>query len=319
MSPGTGHRVEIKMINKNIKITYKKLTYSLLVAVLVLSLIPFLTQPVNAVEDSEPVEECKTDSYSLNNIMFYEPEPCRINLCSAAVAGGALTSPAPTSLVGETNQAKAWNYFIARGLTPVAAAGAMGNIQHESSFSASVEEAGGGGLGIIQWTGDRRTNLENAAAAAGVNLADNDSALLFELNYLWDGEYGAMVWQEQVNAEITVEGNTAIASFNSNFSGQLAETQAGNGSTMVFHALIERSNDVPTEADRYSGVGVLQGRIDTAKEFLGQFGTGGTTSTDPGSCGVTIKHGGSGREQDIALIKNNSEWNVHFFENGVHG
>ncbi|NCU38889.1 hypothetical protein EOL96_07625, partial [Candidatus Saccharibacteria bacterium] len=42
------------------------------------------------------------------------------------VTAGDLTAPAPTSLTGETNAEKVWNYFIQRGLTPVAAAGAMG-------------------------------------------------------------------------------------------------------------------------------------------------------------------------------------------------
>lgn len=215
--------------------------------------------------------DCDYDFYSLQDISFYDP--CGGSTCSAG--SGSLTGPAPTSLSGSTNQEKAWNYFTGRGLTPVAAAGAMGNIEAESSFSASVEEAsGGGGLGIIQWTGSRRTDLESAAAAAGVNLADNDSALLFELNYLWDGEYKAMIWQEQVNAETTVEGDTTKASFWGRFNDQRIDPQTGNGSTMVFHALIERSGDVPTEADRISGHGVLTHRIDNAKKFLEQFGGG---------------------------------------------
>ena len=164
----------------------------------------------------------------------------------------------------------------------------MGNIQEESSFSASVEEAsGGGGLGIIQWTGDRRTKLESAASDAGINLTDNEAALLFELNYLWDGEYGSMTWQKQVNTETTVEGNTAIASFNNKFSSQLAESQEGNGSTMVFHALIERSNDVPTATDKYDGVGVLDERIASAQGFLEEFGNGANNNCSIGAGGLS--------------------------------
>lgn len=251
---------------------------------------------------------CDTEFYNSNDIAFYDP--CSTSSCAAG--GGSITGPAPTSLTGETNQEKAWNYFTARGLTPVAAAGAMGNIAHESSFSASVEEAsGGGGLGIIQWTGPRRTSLENAAASAGVNLADNDSALLFELNYLWDGEYKAMTWQEQVNAETTVEGNAAIASFNARFASQRPETQAGNGSTMVFHALVERSNDVPTEADRYSGAGVLTGRIDKAKEFLDQFGGGSSTG------GCSVGAGGLTFEQAVTLAKKIADnWDATYCGSG---
>lgn len=248
--------------------------------------------------------KCDEAFYSSNDVLFYNP--CATT-CSGG-AGGSIQGPAPSSLTGADNPEKAWNYFIARGLTPVAAAGAMGNIKSESSFSASVNEAsGGGGLGLIQWTGVRRTNLEKAAAAAGVNLADNDSALLFELNYLWDGEYNAMTWQEQVNAETTVDGDTTIASYNSAFSSKLAASQAGNGSTMVFHALVERSSDVPTEADSVSGSGVLTRRIDNAKAYLAQFGGGSTT----GNCSVST--GGLTWEQAVTAAKKISDsWSSIF-------
>lgn len=222
-----------------------------------------------------------------------------------------LTGPTPSSLTGSTNQERAWNYFIQRGLTPVAAAGAMGNIEQESSFSAAAKESGGGGLGIIQWTGSRRTNLETAAAAAGVNLTNNESALLFQLNYLWDGEYSAMTWQEQVNAETTVEGNTAIASYNSAFSSKLAETQTGNGSTMVFHSLVERSSDVPTDADKYAGVGVLTGRIEKAKGFLEQF-----NGESGGGCSVAA--GGLTFDQAVTLAKKlGDNWDTIFCGTGA--
>ena len=273
------------------------------IAVLSLASIPLATTTTNA-----RALRCDQDFYSSNNILFYNP--CETT-CSG-VAGGSIKGPAPSSLTGVDNPEKAWNYFTARGLTPIATAGAMGNIKSESNFSASVEEAsGGGGLGIIQWTGSRRTNLEKAATTAGVNLADNDSALLFELNYLWDGEYNAMTWQEQVNAEITVEGDTTIASYNSRFSSQLAESQAGNGSTMVFHALVERSGDVPTEADRVSGSGVLTGRIDNAKAYLEQFG-GGSAS---GNCSVSA--GGLTWDQSVAAAKKLSDsWNTVYCGGG---
>lgn len=240
---------------------------------------------------AQTIPECDRSYYSGSNILYYDPcSTCPVNDTEP------LSGPAPTSLTGTTNQEKAWNYFTARGLTPVATAGAMGNIEHESSFSAAVEEASGDGIGIIQWTGTRRTSLEAAAAAAGVNLANNDSALLFQLNYLWDGEYEAMTWQEQVNKETTVEGNTTIASYNSAFSSKRPETQAGNGSTMVFHALVERSDDVPTDADKYPGVGVLTGRIDKAKDFLKQF-------TDDSETGCGVGAGGLTFDQAVTVAK----------------
>lgn len=263
--------------------------------------------PVSSIyaENTPPTSsaaKCDQAFYSSNDILFYSP--CA-TACSGGAGGGSLTGPAPSSLTGADNPEKAWNYFIARGLTPVAAAGAMGNIKTESGFNAAVEEkSGGGGLGLIQWTGPRRTKLESAAAAAGVNLADNDSALLFELNYLWDGEYNALTWEEQVNAETTVDGDTTIASYNKAFSSKLAPSQAGNGSTMVFHALVERSSDVPTEADRVPGSGVLAGRIDNAKVYLEKYGGGSTT----GNCSVSA--GGLTWDQAVTAAKKISDsWN----------
>lgn len=267
-----------------------------LIATLLVGLIPTPTQA--------QAFDCDEGFYSANDIMFYNP--CSATACSTG--SGSLTGPAPTSLTGGTNQEKAWNYFTGRGLTPVAAAGAMGNIQAESSFRASAVESNGVGLGIIQWSYERRTNLENAAAAAGVNLSDNDSALLFQLNYLWDGEYKSMIWQEQMNAETTVEGDTTKASFWSPFSNNRSETQTGNGSTMVFHALIERSGDVPTEADRIPGHGVLTHRIDNAKGFLEEFG-GGSAAT---SCN-SVAAGGLTWDQAVTLGKKIVDnWNTNF-------
>jgi hypothetical protein len=250
------------------------------------------------------------DFASLQDIPFWDP--CDSDTSCQASSGivANITGPAPTSLSGADNAEKTWNYFIARGLTPIAAAGAIGNIKAESNFSAAVEEAsGGGGIGIIQWTGDRRDKLEEAAVTAGVSLTDNDSALLFELDYFWDGEYNAMTWQEQMNAETTVEGNTAIASYNSAFSSTLATSQAGNGSTMVFHSLVERSGDVPTEADRISGYGVLTGRIDNAKMYLQQFGESGA-----GNCSISA--GGLTWDQAVAAAKKISDnWDGIFCGN----
>jgi len=285
----------------------KRLFIIFIAIVVLLSNAVYFSSPVNAVGSLA----CNKGFLSDQDIYTYYP--CETT-CSEGAGGGALTAPAPTSLTGADNPEKAWNYFTARGLTPIAAAAALGNIQSESSFSASVEEAsGGGGLGIIQWTGPRRTGLENAAAAAGVSLVDNDSALLFQLNYLWDGEYDALTWQEQVNAETTVEGDTTIASYNGNFSSNLAESQAGNGATMVFHALVERSGDVPTEADRISGFGVLTHRIDNAKAFLEQFS--GSSGTADGCSSVSAE--GLTWDQAVAAAKKIADnWDTVFCGDG---
>ena len=220
--------------------------------------------------------DCDTDFYSSNDILFYNP--CEDGGGTQCTAAGSLTGPAPTSLSGSSNAEKVWNYFTGRGLTPVGAAGAMGNIEQESSFDPLVQEGGSGiGFGLIQWSFERRTKLEAAAAAAGVSFspgASSDAALLFQLNWLWDGEYGSQQWQGPVNAETKVEGDP---------SKSFSEDNTGNGSAMVFHALVERSGD---------GATGKQERIDSAKKFLEQFGNAGSST---GSC--SIGEGGLTNEQ----------------------
>lgn len=88
-----------------------------------------------------------------------------------------------SSLVGTENQEKIFNFLIGKGLSPPQAAGLMGNMQAESGFNPGiVERSGGGGFGLSQWTGGRRTQLENAAKAKGVPVND----LAFQLQYLYD-------------------------------------------------------------------------------------------------------------------------------------
>lgn len=226
--------------------------------------------------------ECDVEFFEANDIPFWNP--CEgYDQCSDTV--GDLTAPAPTSLTGESNPEKVWNYFIARGLTPVAAAGAMGNMEQESSgFDPWAGEGGdttidkgklGVGFGLIQWTNTenntqgRRYGVMNYLETNGVPLVVTDDqtiidqALLLELNWLWDQEQGGMKWQEQLNAETTVDGDP---------SKPFGEDNTGNGSAMLFHALVERSGD-DTEGK--------QQRIDGAKKFLETFGQGGA-----GECGI---------------------------------
>ena len=73
--------------------------------------------------------DCDTDFYSSNDILFYNP--CEDGGGTSCTTAGSLTGPAPTSLSGSSNAEKVWNYFTGRGLTPVGAAGAMGNRSEE--------------------------------------------------------------------------------------------------------------------------------------------------------------------------------------------
>ena len=311
MSGGTGHQ-QVGNVSMNVmkdfpikRINFlQKIGIFLAIPVLVISLLPL---PAHA-----QAATCDKEFYSTNDIVFYDP--CS-DSCSASAGSGSLTGPAPSALQGTTNEEKVWNYFIARGLTPVGAAGAMGNMQQESSqFDPWAGEHGSTGnldkgklntgFGLIQWTNTggssqgRRYGVMQYLEDNGVPLnasdpSQLDNALLFELNYLWDGEYKSLTWQEQVNAEQTVEGNPEI---------EYSVDNTGNGSAMVFHKLVERSGD---------GATGKQERIDSAKAFLTQFGEG-AASGSPGSCSG-VGAGGLTFDQATELAKKIVDnWDANF-------
>lgn len=283
----------VQTIPAQIVLFLRKVGIFLSITILAISLVPTPTGAQAA--------QCDKDFYSSNNILFYDP--CAAS-CSAG-GSGSLTSPAPSSLTGETNQEKVWNYFMARGLTPVAAAGAMGNIEQESgsNFDPWAGEHGstgsldknrmGTGFGLIQWTNTdgnpqgRRYGVmkyleDNGVALTASDPSQTDNALLYELNYLWDGEYKSLTWQEQVNAETTVDGDP---------SKDYSEDNTGNGTAMVFHKLVERSGD---------GTAGKQERIDSAKKFLEQFS--GNTSGGGGDCS-SVGAGGLTFDQAVEVAK----------------
>lgn len=101
-----------------------------------------------------------------------------------SVAGG-------TTLSGNDNRTKIWNFLIEKGLSPPQAAGIMGNIQTESANTWDPTIVQGGshsdtppdgknvGYGIVQWTPG--TKILRAADQTGSSPGD----LAFQLNLLW--------------------------------------------------------------------------------------------------------------------------------------
>jgi len=85
------------------------------------------------------------------------------------------------------NARTAFNYFVAKGLTEVQAAGIVGNLMQESSVRPTAVEYGGGpGRGIAQWSvGGRwntgRNNVTSFATARG----ESKWALATQLDFIW--------------------------------------------------------------------------------------------------------------------------------------
>ncbi len=187
--------------------------------------------------------------------------------CSITVNGGA-------GLSGTDNSEKVWHFLVAKGLTPIAAAGVMGNlIQEDSSFDPALKQnyslkaipdAGDGktGFGIEQWTSaNRQAGLFAKIKAAGLDkyygagyghpekdkdipVDDVDKLLEIELNYAWEGDTSQIKsFVDKLNATTSVEGE--------------------DGSALLFHSLAERSGD---DAEG------KQQRINSAKNILAKYG-----------------------------------------------
>jgi len=233
-----------------------------------------------------------------DSILFYNPDQSKNPSCPD---GGDLNAPGPTSLVGDTNQEKVWNYLISRGLTAIAAAGALGNLLIESPAIDpwQGETGGGGGFGIIQWT--PATTMENGGyekiKALEANKHDPkviDQALLIELDALW--VRGKNLW-EHINTEphiIDQAWYDTIGPDTAQVNSIVRQTWINNqyGSVMDFHQAIERSGDtVRTKIPNY---GVFTKRIDAANRTLEYFNSAESSSI----CG---NNGLSGEINALAL------------------
>ena len=86
-------------------------------------------------------------------------------------------------IYGSSIEEKIWFALKNLGYSDVAVWGAMGNISWESGgFKPEIVEkgtGGKGGIGLIQWTGGRRTSLENYATHKGVEWKDLDTQIEF--------------------------------------------------------------------------------------------------------------------------------------------
>ncbi len=91
-------------------------------------------------------------------------------------------------IYGGTIQEKVWVAVINAGYSKEAAAGVLGNIEAESGFNAGIIEGGTGiGIGLCQWSFDRRTALEQYAASKGKEWADENIQIQFLIGEMTPG------------------------------------------------------------------------------------------------------------------------------------
>ncbi|MEU7999513.1 phage tail tip lysozyme, partial [Micromonospora sp. NPDC049060] len=97
------------------------------------------------------------------------------------VLGG--TDPAFAAI----NSRVAWDFFIAKGLTAVQAAGVLGNLAQESNIDPLAQEPGGPGRGIAQWSAGGRWDATPNANATWYAASTGQSvwSLRAQLEFIW--------------------------------------------------------------------------------------------------------------------------------------
>jgi hypothetical protein len=85
------------------------------------------------------------------------------------------------------NDKTAFDYFLAKGLTPVQAAGIVGNLEQESSMNPTAVQPGGPGRGIAQWSVGGRWDHDSGDNAVAYATSQGKSVLSFglQLDFIW--------------------------------------------------------------------------------------------------------------------------------------
>src|ERR1041385_5408860 len=95
--------------------------------------------------------------------------------------------PPQRSEAAMTNNPRwAFNYFVAKGLSDVQAAGIVGNLMQESSVSPTAVEPGGPGRGIAQWgVGGRFNSGSTSLTAFATRTGGSKWSLQTQLDFTW--------------------------------------------------------------------------------------------------------------------------------------
>jgi len=99
--------------------------------------------------------------------------------------GGERISESASALTA--NDKTAFDYFLAKGLTPIQAAGIVGNLDQESNMLPTAVQAGGPGRGIAQWSVGGRWNHDAGDNATSYAASHGKSLLSLglQLDFIW--------------------------------------------------------------------------------------------------------------------------------------
>lgn len=98
-------------------------------------------------------------------------------------SGGMVYDGIPSGNISNSSTAKRiWDYFKAKGWSDYACAALIGNIEAECSMNVALQEVGGTGIGMCQWSYGRRTKFLNWMNAQGYDLLNVEA----QCEYLLD-------------------------------------------------------------------------------------------------------------------------------------
>ncbi len=106
---------------------------------------------------------------------------------STGGGGGEPVDQGSEAVTENANDKIAFDYFLARGLSPVQCAGIVGNLDQESGMDPTIEYGGGPGRGIAQWSAGGRWDTTPNANVIWYGGQENESywSLNLQLEFIW--------------------------------------------------------------------------------------------------------------------------------------
>jgi hypothetical protein len=145
---------------------------------------------------------------------------------------GSDSSGAPLG-PGEKVQAKQlFDYFKEQGFGAGQAAGILGNMLTESGFRTDAYNAGEGAIGLCQWEGGRRGELERFAANIGRAVTDWKTQADFVIHELTGSESGALE-----NLKSSRSPSEAARVFQSQYERSAALTNRASNAEEIYNEL----------------------------------------------------------------------------------
>lgn len=230
---------------------------------------------------SAKISDSQLDMFAENNIYFYDPN---------GNSTGSKRNCSSLSVSGGTVEEKVWN-GLTTFLTPEQAAGVMGNMQSESHFNPAQHEVGqmnshqpgfalddnpkvSYGLGLIQWSFQRRINLYNYVKERDESLIHYfDEYSTYSPTYE-DGDFFLrLAGDDDTNRLVELELEFLKGEIMASYSGLLSTTTVEEASN-YFLLDVEKPQDMQSKK---------QQRYNQSQAFYDQFY--GTSGGSGGECG----------------------------------